>query len=178
MNKGYLVLALLVLSSTNAAAGKSEPIDAVNTFFDAMARNDAKLASSVVIGDGVFYGYVESAEGLRLVRVTAGQFLEGMANRTDAVLERIWDVHVLVNKRLAMAWTPYDFFLNGEFHHCGVNSFNLIQTNDGWKIAGVVRSHKSGGTVKKGSGVFCMPNHRLETGLRPAALWTGLGCSA
>ncbi len=29
----------------------------------------------------------------------------------------------------------------------------------------------------KGSGVFWMPNHRLETDLRPAALWTGLGCS-
>lgn len=138
MTKRFPILIILVSSWANAA--DTGPIDAVNTFFDAMSENDAELASSVVIGDGIFYGYVENEEGLRLIRVSGDQFLEGMAGRTDSLLERIWDVQVLVNKRLAMAWTPYDFFLNGEFHHCGVNSFNLIRTDEGWKIAGVAYS--------------------------------------
>jgi len=121
-------------------AGESGPLDAVNTFFEAMSGNDADLAASVMIGDGVLYGYVETAEGLRLVRTSADQFTESMRNRSDSMLERIWDVEVLKKDRLAVAWTPYDFYLNGEFHHCGVNIFNLIRTDDGWKIAGATYS--------------------------------------
>ena len=122
------------------AADESGPLDAVNTFFEAMSGNNADLAASVMIGDGVLYGYVETPEGLRLVRTSAGQFAEGMRDRSDSLLERIWDVEVLKKDRLAVAWTPYDFYLNGEFHHCGVNIFNLIRTDDGWKIAGATYS--------------------------------------
>ena len=131
---------LLVLLADPVLAESPEPLDAVTTFFDAMSTNDANLAASVMIEDGVIYGYVETSEGFRLIRTTTEQFLEGMRNRSDAALERIWDVKVLVHDRLAIAWTPYDFFLNGEFHHCGVNNFNLIRTDDGWKIAGVTYS--------------------------------------
>lgn len=136
-------LSFLFLAINPAAADEPDPLDAVSTFFEAMSGNNAELAASVVIGDGLLYGYVETAEGLRLVRTSADQFVAGMEDRTDSLLERIWDVEVLRRGRLAVAWTPYDFFLNGEFHHCGVNIFNLIHTDDGWKIAGVTYSMES-----------------------------------
>ena len=41
---------------------------------------------------------------------------------------------------LATVWTPYDFYLNGEFSHCGRNSFSLIRDDDGWRIASVTYS--------------------------------------
>ncbi len=131
---------LILLPVNHVVADDSQPIDAVNTFFEAMAGNNAELAATVMIWDGQLYGYVESAEGLRLVRTSADQFIEGMANRHDSLLERIWDVKVLQDGRLAVAWTPYDFFLNREFHHCGTNIFSLIRTDDGWKIAGATYS--------------------------------------
>lgn len=134
-------LTLLVLMfSYPVSADTAEPIDAVNTFFEAMSKNDADLAASVMIEDGVLYGYAEGAESSDLIRIPIDQFLEGWKTRTDSVLERIWDVEVLVHRRLAVAWTRYDFFVNGEFHHCGVNSFNLIHTGDRWKITGVTFS--------------------------------------
>ena len=117
-----------------------EPLDAVNTFFEALSQNDADLAATVMIEDGLLNGYVEIGEEPQLIHVSISQFLDGMRNRTDAALERIWDVKVIEHRRLAVVWTPYDFFLNGEFHHCGVNSFNLIRTNAGWKIAGATYS--------------------------------------
>lgn len=141
MTRYYSSLALLILPFSHPVlADTAEPIDAVNTFFEAMSKNDAVLAASVMIEDGVLYGYSEGAESSDLIRVSIGQFLEGWKTRTDSVLERIWDAEVLVHQRLAVAWTPYDFFVNGEFHHCGVNSFNLIHMDDGWKITGVTFS--------------------------------------
>ena len=74
---------LLVLLADPVLAESPEPLDAVTTFFDAMSTNDANLAASVMIEDGVIYGYVETSEGFRLIRTTIEQFLEGMRNRSD-----------------------------------------------------------------------------------------------
>lgn len=131
---------LVLLFSCPLLAATAKPIDAVNTFFAAMSKNDADLAASVMLEDGVLYGYAEGAENSDLIRLSIGQFLEGWKTHTDSVLERIWDVEVIVHQRLAVAWTPYDFFVNGDFHHCGVNSFNLIRMGDGWKITGITFS--------------------------------------
>ncbi|MFM7840088.1 MAG: hypothetical protein ACKO6K_11000 [Chitinophagaceae bacterium] len=35
---------------------------------------------------------------------------------------------------LASVWTPYRFFRSGQFSHCGVNSFQLVRGEKGWKI--------------------------------------------
>jgi hypothetical protein len=48
----------------------------------------------------------------------------------------MWDPLVLVHGRIAVVWAPYDFHINGEFSHCGVDAFTLIKTENGWQIAG------------------------------------------
>ena len=135
-----LVLALLVCLLPQAEANEDTALAAVETFFKAMAGNDWELASSVMIDDAVLYGYRLDAGKVVLGRTTVAEYLQSMADRNDRLLERIWDVQVLEQGRLATVWAPYDFFLNGEFHHCGTNSFSLIRDEGGWRIAGVVYS--------------------------------------
>lgn len=135
-----LSLLLILLPLSAALAGGKSPLDAVETFFTAMAKNDWSLAKPVMIDDAVLYGYrLENGE-VRLSRTTAAEYLESAASGNSRMLERIWDVEILEHDRLATIWTPYDFYLNGEFHHCGRNSFSLIQDAEGWRIAGVVYS--------------------------------------
>jgi hypothetical protein len=40
-----------------------------------------------------------------------------------------------VQGSIAQVWTRYDFHNNGTFSHCGIDAFNLVKTDDGWKIA-------------------------------------------
>jgi len=131
---------LASLAMTPAADAADTPLGAVETFFDAMSENDWQRASTVMIGDAVLYGYRIQDGQVWLGRLTVDEYLETWADRDDRLLERIWDVKVLEDDRLATVWTPYDFFLNGEFHHCGTNSFSLIRDESGWRIAGVVYS--------------------------------------
>ena len=128
------------LAMSPAADAADTPLGAVETFFDAMSENDWQRASTVMIGDAVLYGYRIQDGQVWLGRLTVDEYLESWADRDDRLLERIWDVKVLEDDRLATVWTPYDFFLNGEFHHCGTNSFSLIRDESGWRIAGVVYS--------------------------------------
>ena len=53
-------------------------------------------------------------------------------------VERGYDPTVLVSSPIAMVWYPYDFYLDGEWSHCGIDIFNLVRTNDGWRIASMM----------------------------------------
>lgn len=132
--------ALFVLMFSSVEAGSDSPLGAVETFFEAMETNNWALAEPVMLGDAVLYGYRIENDDVVLSRVTAADYLESMRGRNDRLLERIWDVEILQHDRLATVWTPYDFYLNGEFHHCGRNSFSLIRNEQGWRIASVVYS--------------------------------------
>lgn len=48
--------------------------------------------------------------------------------------ERIKSYFIQTDGNMANAWTPYDFWINNEFHHCGVNSFQLFREENKWKI--------------------------------------------
>lgn len=51
------------------------------------------------------------------------------------LVERGWDPTVLVSGTIAVVWYPYDIYVDGQWSHCGIDAFNLVRTNDGWRIA-------------------------------------------
>lgn len=48
--------------------------------------------------------------------------------------ERYWDPTVHVRGRLAIVWTPYEFWRDGKTSHCGIDVFELVKEQDTWKI--------------------------------------------
>jgi len=75
-------------------------------------------------------------EGKPAHHVTAiDDFVRIVGTPHDKVFdEQIWDLKTEVRDNLASVWMKYAFFLGGELSHCGVNSFELFNTEDGWKI--------------------------------------------
>ena len=57
-----------------------------------------------------------------------------MGNDSTVYRERYWDAVVLTEGNIASVLAPYDFYINGEFSHCGVDLFYLVKEKD-WKIA-------------------------------------------
>jgi len=62
--------------------------------------------------------------------------MDAIANRTADQKwdERLLDYNIQVDGNMANVWTPYEFWFNGTFSHCGVNSFQLFNDNGNWKI--------------------------------------------
>ncbi len=56
----------------------------------------------------------------------------------SAVRERYWDPVVHVRGRLAVVWTPYEFWRDGKTSHCGVDVFELMKQAGAWKIGNVM----------------------------------------
>ena len=48
--------------------------------------------------------------------------------------ERIGDIDIKIDDYFAQAWVPYEFYYQGEYHHCGTNMFSFKQVGKAWKI--------------------------------------------
>ena len=124
----------------NDADEEAAVVEVVKVFFEAMTTKDVVKSSAVMTPDGVLYGYRENDEGLQIVRPTHASYLQGLAGRENELIERFWDPTVLLHDRMAVVWTPYDLYVDGEFSHCGIDSFSLLRMEEGWKITGIVFS--------------------------------------
>jgi len=117
---------------------EKEVMDIVHLFFKSMTERDTITTKAILTNDGQYYALREEENGLFQRTVSHKDYIKRLGSQTDLVQERIWDPLVNVHKRIAMVWAPYDIYINGNFLHCGVDSFSLIKTEEGWKIAGVV----------------------------------------
>ena len=50
------------------------------------------------------------------------------------------DFEININHDIAVAWVPYEFWLNDKFSHCGIDIFNLFKIDDAWKIISMAYS--------------------------------------
>jgi len=145
MKKRQLTLILCSLFCMSAAGAdevedRAAVVDMVQAFFDAMTDRDVDAMRSMLTLDGIFYGYREGPDGVEIARPTHQSFIEGIAEGNRKLIERFWDPQVLLHGRMAAVWTPYDLYVDGEFSHCGIDNFNLLKTDEGWKITGIVYS--------------------------------------
>lgn len=51
------------------------------------------------------------------------------------IIERGFDAEVRVSGPVAMVWLPYDLYVDGEWSHCGVDVFTMMNIDDAWKIS-------------------------------------------
>ena len=104
----------------------------INKLFEAMKNSDA-VSLQDCFADSAILQTITASGRIRNESVAAfasqiGQLAKGAAD------ERIRFETVKTDASLAIAWTPYQFYYNGTFSHCGVNSFQLVRLNGNWKI--------------------------------------------
>lgn len=63
-----------------------------------------------------------------------------LSREGPALLERAWEPEIRIDGLIATVWTRYDFHVDGAFSHCGTDAFQLVRTDEGWRIASVIYS--------------------------------------
>jgi len=112
-------------------------LGAVGRFFETMTAKDSAGARAVLDPAGGFVSVRWSDDGTRIVRRSSNEaYLDGLDGQAATYLERVWESEVRVHEPIAMVWTPYDFHIDGEFSHCGIDVFQLLLTETGWVITG------------------------------------------
>ena len=138
-----IVIISLLSSSLHAVAqpaqkedDKAAVVATVQKFFDTMASRDFEAARTVLMPEGRLFA-VREQDGQPAARASSiEEYLKCLPARKAEYRERMWNPEVRVHGPIASVWTPYDFWVDGKFSHCGVDVFDLVKTPEGWKISG------------------------------------------
>ena len=147
--KCFLIVSTALLFSIESFAQLAEDsIKAtINTLFVAMKNGDASLFKTVFSDSAVMQTIIRNKEGQTLVKTeNVNDFASFVGQlKKDSADERIRFESIKVDGPLAIAWTPYNFYYNGAFSHCGVNSFQLVRFEGKWKIQYLIDTRRKQG---------------------------------
>jgi len=121
----------------------------IEGLFMAMNQADRAGVLACFADSAVMQTLVSTKDGAMLVKtdkVTAFGDQIGAAPK-GALDERITFEVIKVDGPLATVWTPYKFYYNGTFSHCGVNSFQMLRTPKGWKIQYIIDTRRKTGCL-------------------------------
>ncbi|TDQ31578.1 nuclear transport factor 2 family protein [Zeaxanthinibacter enoshimensis] len=114
-----------------------DPRNTIKEFFKAFhARDTSGMGALMAEGMKLQTMKVSDSAQFEVAEQTRRNFLAGMKQLPDTlrIEERIKSYDLKVDGPMAQVWTPYEFYVNGKFSHCGVNAFQLGKVKGRWKI--------------------------------------------
>lgn len=139
------MMTLLLLGVTVQAQGsKDSDTDTkeavkkvIETFFEGFHKQDSTTINSTVADQVVLQTTGRNPQGKTMFRTEEfSKFIHSIVNIPDSIQfeEKLTSFSIQVDRTMANAWVGYEFWLNGNFSHCGINSFQLVNFDGEWKI--------------------------------------------
>jgi len=146
-----VLLSLGIFIPANAQTDQEKEVqETIDTLFEGMLKSDSSIVASAFQRDAIMQTIMKDQSGN--VKVADGQladFLKSIQQAKPGILnEKLGGYEIKVDGELASAWTPYEFYIGDNFSHCGVNSFQLIDTSEGWKIFHIVDTRRKDNCVE------------------------------
>lgn len=125
---------------------EAEVMAPVDMLFDGMRAKDTAMIRGAFVEGGVLKGPSRSPDGSWEVSTTpVDDFVATIARLDRSIDEPLFDVEVRIDGPLATVWAEYDVYVDGEFSHCGVDAFQLVNLGDGWKILNIADTRRRDG---------------------------------
>jgi hypothetical protein len=142
-----LLTAICISTFTQAQTAEDSIKAAVNKLFTGMKNSDPAMIRASFTDSAVLQTIARTKEGVTYVRnESVANFAQSISTiPKNAADERITFETIRIDGPLAIAWTPYNFYFDGKFSHCGVNSFQLVRINGEWKIQYLIDTRRKAG---------------------------------
>jgi ketosteroid isomerase-like protein len=149
------LLLAVILAALFAAPTRAADADAirqvVQQFQSAIVAHDGKTLGSLFVQDGGSWLSVlddtayADAKGRnpaakKLVPSTWQKFADFVQHSAKPIEERFYDVRIDTNGTVASVWFNFDFLVDGKVANRGSESWQLVRTDDGWKIQAMLYS--------------------------------------
>jgi hypothetical protein len=137
-----LTLALCACAAAQTARKEGDRREAAavaNKLFEAMRAKNAEAIRALFMPEGqlVAIDRPRAGSGPSTTRVfTPESFAKLIAeSKAPEFSEKMSRFNVQIFGDMALVYGPYTFRVGDKFSHCGTNSFHLVRTPGGWKIA-------------------------------------------
>ena len=147
----HLSLLLVLLISFPIFAQDSDENEVKNTilkFFDAFHEQDSLAIKQLVSEDLKLQSIGKNREGITQLRSEEfSAFLKSIVSipKDQKFEEKLLEFKIQIDGDMANVWTPYEFWFNEKFSHCGVNSFQLVKLDGSWKIIYLIDTRRREG---------------------------------
>lgn len=131
-----LILLIAVCFAINTNAQKTEIENTVKTFFAGFHAKDTMKIKAVCADKMILQSIIEGQKGTRFEDEKPSEFYKSFSTFPADLKfeERILSYNIQIDGKMAHAWTPYEFYVNGKLSYSGVNAFTLYNENGIWKI--------------------------------------------
>jgi hypothetical protein len=138
------ILLCLVGLPALAQTPEQEVEAVIRSLFDGMKQKNAEQVAAAFSSEGLMQTVQQKPEGTTVGSNSVADFVKRIANTPAGTVldERILSYQIQVDGSMASAWTPYKFYVNDTFSHCGVNSFQLVKLAEGWKIVYIIDTRR------------------------------------
>lgn len=151
MKKLIYPLFIIVLGFSSFAQGTSEEREvknAVETFFEGFHSRDSIIMKSVTGDKVIMQSISKNRQGEKMLhQEDFSKFLKSIVSiplETD-YREELHSFDIKIDGSMANVWTPYSFYSNDVFSHCGVNNFQLFKQDGNWKIIYLIDTRRREG---------------------------------
>ena len=137
-------IALVFAAPAAAQDATGDEASTLATIEQFMIAFDAKDADAMIalLAEDAYLAVIEEREGEdRHQTLPLQQLVTGLAAVPASIAEPLDIKAIMVDGPVAMVWTDYGFYMDGEQSHCGVNIFTLMRIEGEWKIATITYSH-------------------------------------
>lgn len=118
----------------------------VDRMFDAMRAKDTSALRSVFDTTTRLVTTFVGRDGRPAMRVIPiERFIQAIGGAPGKPDERIYDVEVRQDDKLATVWARYTFYAGDQLSHCGYDAFQLFRGETGWKIIAIADTQRREG---------------------------------
>jgi hypothetical protein len=132
-----LIFVIALITKNSGAQTAEDSVKAVvKQLFDGMKNSDAEMIRSAFADSAILQTIGRDKQGKMIIENDKvdefAKLISGL--KKGAADEQIVFETIKIDGPLAIVWAPYKFYFDGQFSHCGVDSFQLVFINGQWKI--------------------------------------------
>jgi len=132
-----LVFMTIQIGSAQQETKKQAIKKVIKTFFQGLHNGDSTLMKSTFHKNIKIQTTATNRKKENIIRTESKEnLLTSIANKKpeDKYFEKLLAYDIKIDGNLASVWTPYEFYYNDNFSHCGSNSFQMFNNNGKWEI--------------------------------------------
>lgn len=115
----------------------------ITQFFEGMNKADTSLIKSTLLAGMRLQTVINKQGQVSVKEDDISKFIASVGKAKPGSLdERLGAYDVKIDGDLATAFTPYQFWYNGQQSHCGANAFTLVRIDGAWKIQNVIDTRR------------------------------------
>jgi len=137
MKKLLVIFSLIISFDCFSQETKKSDVIAVESvvlqFFESLENQDTLLLKEVAFMEGQIWTVNNTVSPARHRMRFFKDDLKSFQSK-NTYLESAKSMDVKIHEGMAMAWVPYEFRLNGQFSHCGIDIFTFVKEEEKWKI--------------------------------------------